>query len=239
MALNFVNKNQILYITLDNLKYGNSFGIEEANRLRDGLDTYSGHSLKGIIFGSSSRRFFCAGGNLSHYSKQQSREEGIADNQVIAKVLDQLSQWPGPTICVVQGDCLGGGMELLSTFDHVLATPHSYFGFWQRRIGLTWGWKGGGRWLSRIPMSTLRSLSLEARSFSAYEALRLGLIDGIEGEHSIYQAAEAWVMQQSSWPQEPIAAIKDFDSKSEQGRFQDLWWNPSHKKALQKFKDKN
>ena len=64
MGLTAKESGKILYIELDNLNQGNSFGLEEAKDLETIYRQWKNCPLSGIIFSSVSERFFCAGGNL-------------------------------------------------------------------------------------------------------------------------------------------------------------------------------
>jgi enoyl-CoA hydratase/carnithine racemase len=159
-------------------------------------------------------------------------DEGRHVNDEIRSVLGELASLPVPTIACVTGDAFGGGVELLSCFDHVLSVPHAMFGLWQRKIGLSYGWGGGGRLESRLGTAQLRSLSLSTRAISAREALAIGLVDQLVQPAALESSASALAQRLISLPTEPVATLKSFTSFSEADSFNALWWNPSHTKVL-------
>ena len=98
------------------------------------------------------------------------RQPGILANRKIRVQLKQLAHLPVPTLALVDGECYGGGVELLSCFDFIYSTPTSQFGLWQRKVGLTFGWGGGVRLLKRMSEHQLKQLCLEAKTLTALEA---------------------------------------------------------------------
>src|SRR5690606_8509059 len=133
------------------------------------------------------------------------------------------------------GDCFGGGVELLSTFDFVVSTPKSFFGLWQRRIGLTFGWGGGIRLEKRVGAKKLIQASLLAHSFSAFEAAQIGLVDLILPAAHIENKALDLIAKLNKRPQVPFLPIKLWTSLKERSIFEKLWFNKDHQDILKKF----
>jgi enoyl-CoA hydratase/carnithine racemase len=175
---------------------------------------------------------FCSGGNLTDYAAMTSPEEGKRVNRKIAAILDEVSRLPVPTVCAVTGDCFGGGVELISAFDVVLSVPHAMFALWQRKIGLSFGWGGGKRLESRLGIHKLRQLALSANSFSALEAMKLGLIDAVSIDERLLEDARACAMGMSALPKAPVASLKSYTPEKEKEIFESLWLNEEHAKVL-------
>ncbi|HEX4924321.1 MAG TPA: enoyl-CoA hydratase/isomerase family protein, partial [Bdellovibrionales bacterium] len=159
-------EDSIALLILDHEDRGNSFGSNEAAVL---AKTLKNKSLRGLILTGIGTRFFCTGGNLSEQAATGAQKAFAAQGRV-REALQALQKWPHPTVALVNGDCFGGGTELVSAFDLVLATPHALFGFWQRKLGLTYGWGGGARLLRRLTPQALATRALETRLMTASEA---------------------------------------------------------------------
>lgn len=233
MGLNCRLENGILRATLDAPTRGNSFGLKDAEELLKALKASVRKPTKGLIF-TATGRLFCAGGNLDDYARMKTAAQGKSVNRKITAALKSLAEWPHPTIAIVNGDCFGGGVEVLSAFDHVISVPEAMFGLWQRRIGLTFGWGGGARIEDRIGLARVRRLALSARSLSSYEALETGLIDEIHLKSVIEARALEWLERAAALPQAPVAGLKTYVSKGEQQLFERLWWNEEHRAVLNK-----
>jgi enoyl-CoA hydratase/carnithine racemase len=214
----------------------NAFCLDDALHLQKILRTHK--SARIVIWRARGSRCFCAGGDLAAYARMSKREQGIAANRKIAAALAELAKFPAVTLAIVEGDCWGGGVELLSAFDSVWAVPHAAFGLWQRRIGLTFGWGGGARLAGRIGKARLIQTALYAQAMTAMRAADLGLVDRIIGADDVERELRRWLKQQGQLPYEPVAALKAMTAKNEASWFRRLWWSPSHKRVLARFKSR-
>jgi enoyl-CoA hydratase/carnithine racemase len=209
---------------------GNSFSVEAAKELEKIIKAHS-KTARALVFTSSHPTLFCSGGDLKAHSKLKNKMAGIAQAKAIRKSLKILAEWPIPKIVFVNGDCFGGGMELLSCFDHRIAAPHVLFGFWQRRVALSFGWGGFERWSKRISPDIIKDLGYSARVFGAHEALRLGLIHQIGSESNVAH----WLQQILQWSEGSAAALAHLEIKNEPKLFEKLWWAEAHQKVLRHF----
>lgn len=207
----------------------NSFSLAESRQLKEALDLALNKKLKFFVL-THRGRVFCAGGNLKDYASLNTKEEGVEINTEIGETLQRLSQAPIATLVYLQGDAFGGGVELASAFDFIWASPSSFLGLWQRKVGLSFGWRGAERLLKRLDEKRLSSLGLEARSISSYEALEIGLVDRVVEPQSWQRELRRWIEQQRVLPQAPVAAWKDLSR--EKAEFETLWWSESHLSIL-------
>ena len=219
-------------LVLDSPKAGNSFGLDQACRVKDEINNINKHDL--LVFRSGGGANFCAGGDLSFYANK-SKEEGLRANQIIYESLQQIKSSRPVSLCVVEGNCFGGGMELISCFDFIISTPQSYFGFWQRKIALSFGWGGRTRWQDRLNPAQIRSLSLEAKSISAYKAQQMNIVDGVVPRHKLEDYILDWLSKQRSLPQAPIENIKSA-AEGERAGFNNIWFNKEHQQILKDYK---
>ncbi len=212
----------------------NSFGTDQAEELAAILKI----KPQAILFYSGVANAFCSGGNLKDYAKK-TQPECIKTNKKIRDSLNLLSNINIPTIAIVDGDVLGGGLELLSCFDHVITSPKSLFAFWQRKIALSYGWSGGDRLLKRLSPQHLKQKSLSAELFDSYEAKRIGLIDEIAPSHLLLENGVNWALRQLQLPQESFSILKHFSAKTETKDFEKIWGNVTHKEVLDAFEKRS
>lgn len=223
--------SKTLHICLCDPESRNAFSPQMATEFQQAMDQKGYSSLLVSSEGPS----FCAGGNLKFYSALKKKEEGLLYNLEISQTLERLHSLPVPTMAIVDGGCFGGGVEFLSCFDYVSASPASLFGLWQRRIGLTFGWGGQERLNQRIgKQRTMKWLS-QANTLSAFQARDWGLIDEVSLAASAFERALTRLNQTVGWGQESFRTIKSHGQK--QGlAFKELWFNDHHRNILEKFK---
>jgi enoyl-CoA hydratase/carnithine racemase len=226
-------KDDILIAEFGDPSTRNSFSLQAAEEL---LRIGSSPEARALVF-SAPGRVFCSGGNLSDYAGMTTADEGLQVNRRIAEILDLVSKLAIPTVCAIHGDCFGGGIELVSAFDRVLAAPHILFGFWQRKISLSFGWGGGARIQSRIGAQRTKALALSAAMLGAAEAFRIGLIDRVCLESELLGEAIAEAHALQSLPPGPVAGLKG--AVPEREAFEKLWWSEEHRAVLKPRARKN
>jgi enoyl-CoA hydratase/carnithine racemase len=230
-------REDILIAYFDNSVQSNCLSLTAARELKTLFKAIHKKKLKGFIL-TSDYKIFCSGGNLSDYAKLKHSRQGLQINREITQILNELTELPVPTVCLVRGDCFGGGIEWISCFDKIFALPHSLFGMWQRKISLTWGWGGGHRLKMRVSKKDLQNILMSAENFSAYRALDMKMIDGIYEEDLILEKALSWLEAQKGLPHKPLPKIKSGNLKKEKKIFEELWMNDEHKTVLKNFLNK-
>ena len=222
--------DRVLHLVFEDSKSRNSFSLAAAHELRRALVSHPGQ-FDAIVF-EAEGRVFCSGGNLTDYSKMTDPEQGKLVNREITTVLNELALMPVPTFCLVNGDCFGGGVEILSAFDFIYTAPHAFFALWQRKIGLSFGWGGGARLERRLGLANLRRLAISTDTLGAHEALRLGLVDRIVLQSELHAEVSRVLAGFRSLPRAPVAALKKWTSETELATFEGLWWNEQHRAVL-------
>lgn len=218
----------VLVVTFEDPKSRNSWSLASSRELAAVLKK---GGFRALVFRSVGR-VFCSGGNLSDYGALSKAEEGHAINREITAGLDAIATLSVPTICLVEGDCFGGGVELVSAFDVVVATPHVFFGLWQKKIGLTFGWGGGARLLRRVGESRLREWTLSTRAIGAGEARSSGLISEVCAVTDAEMRAIAIARRMADGSVGAGKALKEFDPSHEREIFESLWWTDDHRRVL-------
>jgi enoyl-CoA hydratase len=92
-------------------------------------------------------------------------------------VMSALENLPLPTVALVDGFALGGGMELALACDLIVATEKARFGQPEVALGLIPGFGGTQRIVHRAGAGTAKRLIFLGETISADEAYRLGIVD--------------------------------------------------------------
>ncbi len=182
---------------------------------------------------------FCAGGNIKDHIAM-GKAASLKGNREITSVCESLSKLPVPTIAIVEGDVLGGGVEFLSCFDIAIATPHVAIGFWQRRLGLVYGWGGGARLERRLGRQAVSRLAIQARAITGREAFELGLIDRVVAHWQIRSEGLAELLRVAAMPRKAVAVLKANALRSGGGQesragFEKLWYGDDHRERMKAF----
>lgn len=119
---------------------------------------------------------FSAGGDISEFEKHRSnREQAINYNAKVTIALEKLVDLTVPTICVIKGFCVGGGMLLATHCDLRIAADNVRFGMPVAKLGTVLDHAQVQRFTHLIGSSNTLDLLLTARLIDAHKANSMGL----------------------------------------------------------------
>ena len=102
----------------------------------------------------------------------------------------QMIEYPVPIVAAIQGQCIGGGLEVACAASRIIAAPDAMLG--QPEISLAVFAPAASALLpERIGQSNAEMLLLSGRSVAAEEASQIGLVDEVNDGPS--EAALAWI----------------------------------------------
>ena len=133
---------------------------------------------------SSSLNNFCAGADLKErvlFTKEQT----INTVYGIKTLFDKISSLPIPTLSLVNGGCLGGGLEFALSCDFRLGTTDSFFALPETSLGIIPGAGGTQRLPRLIGISRAKEMIFSAEKVNAKKALEWGLINDIVSSDNI------------------------------------------------------
>ena len=170
----------IAWATLDKAgESANSLSGEVMNELGQLLDELDARSPRGLIFRSGKAAGFIAGADIAEFSALDSAEKGLA---LVARgwnLFNRLAALRYPTLALVRGHCLGGGLELALACRYLLAVdePGTRMGLPEVMLGIFPGWGGMLRLPQRVGAPAALDLMLSGKTVDASRARRLGLAD--------------------------------------------------------------
>jgi 3-hydroxyacyl-CoA dehydrogenase/enoyl-CoA hydratase/3-hydroxybutyryl-CoA epimerase len=157
------------------------------------LDKLERDRPRGLVIRSGKPSGFIAGADITQF-------EGVTDPAQIEtmlrgghEILDRLDRLPLPTIAVIHGYCLGGGLEVALACDHRLAIDSASFGFPEVLLGLHPGLGGTFRLTELINPVKAMTMMLTGKTERARSAKRLGLVDAVTQERHVRAAVRSAV----------------------------------------------
>ena len=182
--------DHMLRITLARAGRGNSLNTrmgEDLVRIFGALEAKPS-LYRCIILTAEGDRIFCAGADLK---ERNGMDDAAFQEQhyLFERMVRAISDCPIPTIAVVNGAALAGGLELMLGCDFAYAADHARFGFPEVMRGIMPG-GGGTQHLARIVGAPrAKELILSGAIFGAAEALEWGLVNKIMPGAAIMAAA--------------------------------------------------
>ncbi len=165
----------------------NVLNLSMLRELKAILDSVGNDSTVDIlVLRGGGERAFSVGVDV----KDHTREKVPEMLEVVHGVIRRLFTLPQITIALVRGACLGGGCELASSCDLILASEESFFATPEIHVGC-YPPVALARFPSQLGYHRAAEMILTGRRFSSQEALAIGLINRVVPLNELEQALEA------------------------------------------------
>jgi len=153
----------------------NLLSSEALHELRSAVEQLRGPV---VVFRSGRPNVFAAGADMAEMARFTPFDayEFARLGQTVFAMIEKL---PFITVAMIDGDCFGGALDLILSFDLRYATPRSRFSHPGAKLGIVTGFGGTSRWRKVLTRPSAHQLFLANRVFSAEEAHSFGLIDGL------------------------------------------------------------
>ncbi len=150
---------------------------------------------KGVVFKSGKSSGFIAGADIEQFTKLTSEAEAFALIRRGQEVFNHIAKLPIPTVALIDGFCLGGGLELaLACTYRIAEKDRSKLGLPEVMLGIHPGWGGSVRLPKLIGAPKAMSLILTGRNISAKAAKALGIIDAAIPRRYLQKAARYYLL---------------------------------------------
>ena len=166
-------------ITLNRPDRGNAYDDVMLRELSAELAALSADAAVRVVVLRGAGKHFCVGADIAwHRSNQHADGSARAPAPKLLDILLALDRLSKPTLCVLHGAAVGGGLAFAACCDIALADEAAFFSIPEVRIGLVPG-PLVPIFLRAMDYRAFRRYGLSGERFSAAEALRLGLIHQI------------------------------------------------------------
>ena len=141
------------------------------------IKTIENSSIQVLVLSSGKENNFCAGADIRELQQIQDSKQLSAVLREGHKVFSQFENLKLSKIAVIEGDCLGGGLEWTLCFDYRLAGQTTKLAFPEVQLGLIPGLGGCLRLPKRVGLRQALKLITTGKSLTAQKALSIGLIN--------------------------------------------------------------
>ena len=183
-------KNRIGYITINRPEALNALSSQVLADLNEVLDQVeNSEDIRVVIVTGSGEKAFVAGADIKEMdlmSPIQAFEYMTFANNTFTRLSD-LRQ---PTIAVLNGYALGGGMELALSTDIRIGYEKTVVGFPEVGLGIIPGFAGTQRMSRLIGTSRTKELIFTARTVKGQEAYELGILNKLVSVEELLSSAE-------------------------------------------------
>ncbi|MBA3660549.1 MAG: enoyl-CoA hydratase/isomerase family protein [Gammaproteobacteria bacterium] len=168
--------------------------MEELSNIVDTLAHDTTH--KAVIIASGKKNGFIAGADISQFTKFKDIDEAIFALSSGQHILNKLEALKMPTIAMIDGFCLGGGMELALACRYRVAdeSGKTRLGLPEVKLGIHPGWGGTVRMPKLIGAMQGLNMILSGHTISGKAAAKLGLVDVAVPRRQLVHAAKYYAL---------------------------------------------
>ncbi len=171
----------------------NVLSREVLQELDDIITQLKDKPLTGLVIRSGKDSGFIAGADVREFQHIDDSARAAELARTGQQVFNRLADLPFPTVAVIHGYCLGGGLELALACTYRVARDDAgtRLGLPEVRLGINPGFAGTVRLPPLIGTVAALDLMLSGRSVSGTQARRLGLVDTVSPPRHLMNAALA------------------------------------------------
>ncbi|PRD42564.1 fatty-acid oxidation protein subunit alpha [Phyllobacterium phragmitis] len=186
--------DDIVWLILDRANEStNTLSEAVLAELDTALGDVAGMGAKGLVIRSAKKAGFIAGADIRDFRGVTDMREVETRMTRAHEIVDRLAALDIPTVAVLHGHCLGGGLELALACKYRIAVGDAKLGFPEVLLGLHPGLGGTFRLTALIDPIEAMTMMLTGRTAHAKKAKALGLVDAAIEERHVENAVRAAV----------------------------------------------
>ena len=167
------------WMTFNNPERHNALSLDMWQAIPRILDQFEADAeIRVIVLKGAGQKSFISGADISEFDKKRSSAEAVAQYDKIAhEASERLSHAAKPTIAMIRGYCIGGGLGIALSCDMRIASVGSRFAIPAAKLGLGYRVSSLQPLVALIGPAFAKEIIITARQFDCTEALAMGLIN--------------------------------------------------------------
>lgn len=184
---------EIATLVLNNPGKLNAINLEMWGALAGHMATLSADAaVRCVVLRGAGSEAFAAGGDLEEFVTQRATlAQALLYHGEVAAALQAIANCPHPTLALIQGACIGGGLEIAGVCDLRICAESSRFGAPINRLGFSM-YPGEMEGLLKLAgPAVMKEILLEGRILTAAEAYAKGLVTRVMPDGQVVDEAYA------------------------------------------------
>jgi enoyl-CoA hydratase/carnithine racemase len=172
---------RIGYVIFNNPERHNAVSLDMWARTAEILEDFGrDDEIRVVVVTGTGGKSFVSGADISRFESERGSLEAVKHyNTIVAKANQSIYDFPKPTIAMIQGYCIGGGLGLAVCCDLRICSDNSKFGVPAAKLGLGYAYAGVKRLSDVVGPSFTKEIFFTARQFDAEEARVMGLVNRV------------------------------------------------------------
>ncbi len=168
-------------VTFNNPERHNAVSLEmweETKRILDGFSADG--EVRVVVLTGAGGKAFVSGADISRFASERATLEATRNyNLKTEAAFAGIFDFPKPTIAMIRGYCIGGGLALATCCDLRICSDDSRFAVPAAKLGLGYGYAGLKRLIDIVGAAYAKEIFYTARQFDAQEAYAMGLVNRV------------------------------------------------------------
>ena len=204
----FEVRENVAWVTINRPRFRNAFREQTLDEMIDALSsTREDPTITCAVVTGAGDTAFSGGGDFTAMMKLNRANAHMWNDRMLGLAMT-IRGLPIPVIAMVNGWCMGGGHELALWCDLVIASDNAVFGQTGAKVGAC-PTVGATQYIPRIIGERLaREMIFLARTFTAEEAVRVGLINKVVPKAQLLEATLEWCERVRAHSSQTIRATK-------------------------------
>jgi enoyl-CoA hydratase/carnithine racemase len=136
-----------------------------------------------VVLTGAGGKAFVSGADISRFESERATLDATkVYNATVEKAYAGIQEFPKPTIAMIRGYCIGGGLGLATCCDLRICSENSRFAVPAAKLGLGYGYAGLRRLIDLVGPAFAREIFFTARQFDTEEARAMGLVNRVVPE---------------------------------------------------------
>lgn len=176
----------------------NSFSLAVLEELEQILTNLTDNkNIKGLVLYSAKNKGFIAGADIKQLSSFTEVDDAVNFIRFGQEVFNKLERLPFPSVAMINGFCMGGGLEiaLACTYRVALDERSTRLALPEVKLGIHPGWGGTVRLPRLIGAPMAMDLMLSGRAVSAKAAKKMGFVDAAVPARHLKKAARYYALK--------------------------------------------
>jgi len=174
-------EGRVGYLIFNNPERHNAVSLEMWAAAAEILQNFrKDKRVRVVVVTGAGEKAFISGADISRFGDERSSEKAIARyNATVEKAYGAMEQFPKPTIAMIRGFCMGGGLGFALGCDIRICSDNSRFALPAAKLGLGYAFSGIKRFVDTVGPSFTKEIFFTARQFEAAEAVAMGLVNRV------------------------------------------------------------
>lgn len=171
----------IAIIMIDRPKVRNAINLAMWEAIPEIMTTVTrDRTVRAIVFRGAGERAFASGADISEFERvRMNAATAQAYNKIVDAAIASIQACPKPTVAMIYGYCVGGGMGLAMAMDLRFAADTARFAIPAARLGIIYGAQATRALVHLVGPARAKDILLSGRTFDAREAAELGFVNRV------------------------------------------------------------